>query len=180
MKQGKMRKRLFIIIAIVLIGFVVIEKNIQTTNNIKIYNVGVDSCCTYLINNFVDNEMLLHSILEELNNSKYPVNSFITNEESASYSDGLVYTNGTSDLLYFKKHHDKTDKFLFVSLFLLERNNCDLQMKSYTDRCAVYLGTFDELSVNVLRCSLNKIESEKFEKNITIFYISFAIQRESV
>lgn len=32
-----MRKRLFIIIAIVLIGFVVIEKNIQTTNNIKIY-----------------------------------------------------------------------------------------------------------------------------------------------
>lgn len=38
MKQGKMRKRLFIIIAIVLIGFVVIEKNIQTTNNIKIYN----------------------------------------------------------------------------------------------------------------------------------------------
>ena len=55
------------------------------TNNIKIYNVGVDSCCTYLINNFVDNEKLLHSILEELNNSKYPVNSFITNEESASY-----------------------------------------------------------------------------------------------
>ena len=124
-----MRKKIFFIIAIFLIGFIVIEKNIQMTNNIKIYNVGVDSCCTYLINNFVDNEKLLHSILEELNNSKYPVNSLITNEESASYSDGLVYTDGTSDLLYFKKHHDKTDKFLFVSLFLLERNNFDLQMK---------------------------------------------------
>lgn len=168
-----MRKKIFFIIAIILIGFIVIEKNIQMTNNIKIYNVGVDSCCTYLINNFVDNEMLLHSILEELNNSKYPVNSFITNEESASYSDGSVYTNGTSDLLYFKKHHDKTDKFLFVSLFLLERNNCDLQMKSYTDSCAVYLGTFDELSVNVLRCSLNKIESEKFEKKHNNFLYKF-------
>lgn len=75
-----MRKKIFFIIAIILIGFIVIEKNIQMTNNIKIYNVGVDSCCTYLINNFVDNEKLLHSILEELNNSKYPVNSFITNE----------------------------------------------------------------------------------------------------
>ena len=95
-----MRKKIFFIIAIILIGFIVIEKNIQMTNNIKIYNVGVDSCCTYLINNFVDNEKLLHSILEELNNSKYPVNSFITNEESASYSDGLVYTDGTSDCAF--------------------------------------------------------------------------------
>ena len=51
-----MRKKIFFIIAIILIGFIVIEKNIQMTNNIKIYNVGVDSCCTYLINNFVDNE----------------------------------------------------------------------------------------------------------------------------
>lgn len=136
-------------------------------------NVGVDSCCTYLINNFVDNEKLLHSILEELNNSKYPVNSFITNEESASYSDGLVYTDGTSDLLYFKKHHDKTDKFLFVSLFLLERNNFDLQMKFYTDSCAIYRGTFEELSVNVLRCSLNKIELDKFERNHNNFLYKF-------
>lgn len=67
----------------------------------------------------------------------------------------------------------KTDKFLFVSLFLLERNNCDLQMKSYTDSCAVYLGTFDELSVNVLRCSLNKIESDKFEKKHNNFLYKF-------
>lgn len=42
-----MRKKIFFIIAIILIGFIVIEKNIQMTNNIKIYNVGVDSCCTY-------------------------------------------------------------------------------------------------------------------------------------
>lgn len=172
-----MRKPLFFIIAIIFIGFVVVEKNIQTTNDIKIYNIGIDSCCTYLVNNFVDNETLLCSILKKVNDSKYPVNSFVTNREAASYSDGLVYTNGTSDLFYFKRHHSKTDKFSFVSLFLLKKSNCDLQMKSYTDSCAVYLGAFNELSINVLRCSLNKIEADRFEKKHNSFLYKFCNTR---
>ena len=88
-----MRKKIFFIIAIILIGFIVIEKNIQMTNNIKIYNVGVDSCCTYLINNFVDNDSQPNNFIED-NSIKYEYRSVNWNSEKIEeYCENLSLQN---------------------------------------------------------------------------------------
>lgn len=168
-----MKKILIAIIIVIILGFILNGIFFSTPNEIKLYKVDIDSCCTYSIRNYTDNAELLSTVLEKVYNDEYPTYAFITNLKEVNYSDGMIYTNGKSDLLFFEKYRQETDKFSFVSIYLLEKSTYDLQQESHTDSCAVYLGSFNDLNFKALSCALNEIKEKEMEVNYETFSYFF-------
>lgn len=168
-----MKKILILLIIVVILGFILNGRFFSTPNEIKRYKVDIDSCCAYSIGNFIDDAELLPTVLEKVYKDEYPAYMFITKLKEVNYSDGMIYADGGSDLFYFKKHRHETDKFSFVSIYLLEKNAYSLRQESHTDSCAVYLGSFNELNFSALSCALNEIREKEMEVKYGTFSYFF-------
>lgn len=169
-----------VILMIVVTGIVLCKYFFCTTNNISLYNKNYDGSCTYLVDNFNDDERVLISVLEQTYKAEAQTCSFVTNLKGVNYSDGQTYTDGVNtDLFYFEKCDNEFYKFSYISIFLLKPEHFSFKQETLADSCAIYTGSFHDLNLKSLGCVLKKIEMEKIEKRHDSFsYVFFNHEKQ--
>jgi len=173
-----MRKLIYLFLIITALITVFYHKK---ANDIKLYTIDIDSCCIYSIDNFEDNEQILHRVFEIVYNSPYTKCLFVSKISKTNYSNGLVYTNGTSDLFYFQKKNSTMDEFTFASIYLVNKMKYDIELKYLCDSCAIYKSAFNGLNFNTLQSCLERTIKDQFEKKHNNFsYIFYNRQEECI